>query len=134
MNKTIISSLLLMSIIIVFAQTARDKKVVVTFHQPPPSPQSYDGKTPPLIKIDEAYTKALLALGKATNQFYCISATSLTNIHRWGTEENSFSGRMEKGWAFAFSSTNGAARNVYVCFDKTSSTDVEDPAQVHQGF
>jgi len=95
---------------------------------PLPSPP-YDGKTPPPVKLDEAYSKALSALGNATNQFYCVSSTSLNLVPRVGTMSRSFPGGVDKGWMFVFSNTNGTSKSVCVYFDKTTAVDVQDPTK-----
>jgi len=53
----------------------------------------YDKTQPPKMTLPDAYDRAIAALGPATNQFHCVSAT-LTN---------EFS---DDGWYFTFYSTN----------------------------
>jgi hypothetical protein len=102
---------------------------IFSSHQIQLPPPPYDGKTPPPLKLDEAYAKALSTLGDATNQYYCVSATSLNQVSRVGTMGHGFPGGVDKGWMFAFSSTNGTSRNVYVYFDKAAPAKIEDPAK-----
>jgi hypothetical protein len=88
--------------------------------QPPPP---YDGKTPPLLKIDEAYTKVLSALGSETNQYYCVSTTCMEQVPR-----SDVLGAFDKGWKFEFSNTNGVHERVLVYFD--GATRIESPAEI----
>ena len=113
-----------MTAIGVLAQVIMNDGTSYPSHQTQSPPKPYDGKTPPPVKLDEAYSKALSALGDATNQFYCVSATSLNHVPRTG-----FLGAVDKGWMFVFSNTNGTSKSVCVYFDKTTAVDVQDPAK-----
>jgi hypothetical protein len=88
--------------------------------RPPHLP--YDKKIPPKIGLDAAYGKAVQALGMATNQFYCVSATCLDYLGMMGSSR----GVSEYGWTFVFSNTNGSSTNVYVSFNKDSTVWVGD--------
>jgi len=118
--KTILAFLLILTTGLIFAQPPNNFTPGFTSH-PPLLP--YDGKIPPKLNIDAAYTKAILALGTATNQFHCVSATCLNHLTTFGSSE----GEVHYGWTFVFSDTNGNPKNVYVYFDKASTVQVEDP-------
>ena len=65
----------------------------------------YDPRTPPPLSMGEAYALAVAHLGRATNQFYCITASCLQ------TTNDPFT-----GWTFSFSNTNGQRGRVNVYF------------------
>lgn len=69
---------------------------------------AYNHKKPPRLPLQEAYPCAMHALGNETNTFYCLNAT--VAIMRSPDGE----------WLFDFESTNGAVKNVFVFFDKTT--------------
>ena len=120
MKKNIlVLCLLMITAVTILAQAFIDGSIR-SAHQVALPPPPYDGKTPPPIKMDEAYAKALSTLGDATNQFYCVSATSLTLVPRDGVM-----GGLARGWKFVFSSTNGTSKNVCVFFDKTAEIHFE---------
>ena len=124
MKKYIILSLLTIAAVTILAQGST-RVVIGDSMQRPLPPPAYDGKMPPPLEMDEAYMKALSTLGDATNQYYCVSATSLNHVPRDGAPRG-----VDKGWMFAFSSTNGTSRNVYVYFDKAAPAKIEDPAKL----
>ena len=84
-----------------------------------PRPQ-YE-RTPPPLALGAAYSKAVLALGTATNQYYCRSVTCLKQLTTFVSSE----GYCDSGWTFLFSNTNGASKNVYVYFNKAATVQVE---------
>jgi hypothetical protein len=76
----------------------------------------------PPLTLAAAYSKAVLAMAGATNQYHCCSATCLQRL----PGHFSADGFCEYGWAFLFSSTNGTSKNVYVYFDKAATVCLED--------
>jgi hypothetical protein len=86
----------------------------VSTHESQPVPPPYGGSSPPPLVLSEAYTKALAALGDATNHFYCLSATCLNPLPSISGTVGGF----DKGWMFEFANTNGAFKRVHVFFDK----------------
>jgi hypothetical protein len=68
----------------------------------------------PRLDLGDAYQCALVALGSATNQFYCVCASC--QLPRPADGE----------WMFSFFSTNGLAKHAFVSFDKTT--------RVHDGI
>ena len=70
-------------------------------------PQLYDPKTVPPLTLPEAYAMAIAHIGKATNQFHCITASCIEMTNGGFT-----------GWTFRFSDTNGRRSSVNVFFDK----------------
>jgi hypothetical protein len=69
--------------------------------------QSYNPNSPPPLALADAYNLALDHLGKATNRFFCISASCLEMTNAGFT-----------GWTFSFSNTNRERGRVDVYFDK----------------
>lgn len=72
--------------------------------------QTYDGKIPPPLPLSEAYEIALGRLGKATNRFYCLTASCMEMTNRGFT-----------GWTFWFANTNAQRARVDVYFDKATN-------------
>ncbi len=68
----------------------------------------YNNAKPPRLSLSDAYSYAITALGSATNQFHCVSATI----------ETTFSADGE--WFFTFYSTNSNPKWVSVEFDGKS--------------
>jgi hypothetical protein len=68
----------------------------------------YNRKQPPRLPLPEAYSLATQALGAATNQFYCVNASTLVSRSQDGE------------WLFEFSDTNEVEKHVFVFFDKTT--------------
>ena len=120
--KTTLTLLLMAVAIVCLAQVNRFSGSNV-FPAPP-----YDGKIPPPLSLGVAYDKAALKLGAETNQFHCISATCLPRLWTHGSSEDPTG--TDVGWTFVFLDTNGAPKNVYVYFDKASTTLVEDPKDI----
>lgn len=83
--------------------------------QKPPAP--YDKKTPPILRLDQAYALALATLGKDTNQFYCTSANCTNPISGFPNP-----GGDGKGWTFEFSSTKEGEKIVVVSFAGGTAT------------
>ena len=72
-------------------------------------------KRPP-ISLPAACAQASLALGTATNEFYCVGATTLISRSQDGE------------WLLTYSSTNGVIRHVFVFMDgKTKPQIVDGP-------
>jgi hypothetical protein len=122
--KTKITLLFIAVAIICLAQI--NNSTMMNTALPPP----YDAKIPPPINLGLAYDKAVLKLGADTNQFHCVSATCLPKLWAHGSSEDPTG--TDVGWTFVFLDTNGIQRNVYVYFDKASTTLVRDPNK--QGF
>lgn len=118
--KTKITILLTITAILCLAQS--NNFTLMNTLLPPP----YDGRIPPPVSLGTAYNKAVLALGAATNQFHCVSATCLNHLTSLGSSEGEF----HFGWTFVFLDTNGAPKNVYVYFDKVSTAMIEDPSRI----
>ena len=127
MKKHIVFYLLMILAGIVLAQVNDDRQKFIQLPQYEIA-LPYDGKTPPPLKLDEAYMKALFTLGNSTNLYYCVSATSLTRVPRDG-----HLGGVDKGWMFVFSNTNGTSKSICVYFDKTSSIQMEHSG-ISSGF
>jgi hypothetical protein len=66
----------------------------------------------PRLALGDAYHCAVLALGSATNEFYCVGASCLISRSPDGE------------WMFCFFSTHGLRKTAFVFFDKT--TRIED--------
>ena len=64
----------------------------------------YDARVIPPITLPEAYSRAMTALGSATNSYHCMNAQFLTST--------------PCGWSFRFYTTNGALRSVDVSTNK----------------
>jgi hypothetical protein len=104
---------------------------IISQHLNPPPPPPFDGKTPPPIKLGEAYKKMLSSLGDTTNQYYCVSATclnSLPSVYIGST------GEYHQGWTFTLSSSNGISKNVYIYFDKANTVFIEEPMRHEYSF
>jgi hypothetical protein len=67
---------------------------------------------PPRLSLPDAYVCAEAALGTATNQFHCVSASCLISRSPDGE------------WMIMFCNTNGVSKTAFVFFDKT--TRIED--------
>jgi hypothetical protein len=65
----------------------------------------YNNSKPPSLPLPVAYEDAMTALGSATNQFHCISASVATSFSPGGE------------WFFTFYSTNSRPRWVTVEFN-----------------
>jgi hypothetical protein len=76
-------------------------------------PELWPDNKRPRLDLGDAYQCALVALGSATNQFYCVRASC--QLPRPADGE----------WMFSFGSTNGPVKTVFVSFDKT--------ARIHDG-
>jgi len=61
----------------------------------------YDNSKPPTLVLPAAYQLAVLALGSATNQFHCISATISQEISA-------------PAWYFTFCSTNNPPKQRWI--------------------
>jgi hypothetical protein len=73
---------------------------------------------PPRLALPDAYACAVVTLGAATNQFYCIRASSFC-----------YSGTSTDGWwKFEFCNTNGSPKRVLVSYDK--KTQVVDGPEI----
>jgi hypothetical protein len=72
----------------------------------------YNNAKPPSLPLPDAYERATTALGAATNQFHCISASVATSFSPDGE------------WFFTFYSTNSRPKWVTVEFN--GKTHVED--------
>jgi hypothetical protein len=70
-------------------------------HSGPENP--FDPKEPPPTSLANAYAAVVTRMGKATNQFHCISATCL--------ERTGY-----RGWTFTFANTNGEMARVQYLF------------------
>ena len=79
----------------------------------------YDGKTPPVLLLPEAYSLALTKLGQDTNQFYCVKTTCLDQLGTISTSDGQHHAGGD-GWTFEFSNTNGLLKKVFVYFDKAT--------------
>lgn len=110
MIKKIFSVMLIIagSLAVLFAQVQLNRLVQ----------QPYNGKKSPSVDLSEAYNLALAALGKDTNQFYCVRTTCLDQLP--GVTSNSGGHGGGDGWTFEFSSTNGIQKQVLVYFDKAT--------------
>lgn len=65
----------------------------------------YNNATPPSLSLPVAYERAMGALGSATNQFHCLSATVTTDFGAEGQ------------WQFTFYSTNSRPKWITVEFN-----------------
>jgi hypothetical protein len=74
----------------------------------------YDFAKPPTLPLPSAYERALVAIGAATNQFHCISATITTDFSSQG------------GWFFTFCTTNKPVEHKWVTVDFDGAVHVED--------
>jgi hypothetical protein len=72
----------------------------------------WNPKQPPPLSLPESYSLTLAHIGRATNNFFCVSASSLEMTNYYF-----------RGWAFSFSDTNGRRARVEVSFDKELRTD-----------
>ena len=117
--KIKVTILLTIAAILCLAQIDNITSMRNTASEPP-----YDWKIPPPLNLGVAYEKAIQGLGADTNQFHCISATCLSRLIGVGSSSESM---CNTGWTFVFQNTNGAPKNVYVYFDKASTTLVRDP-------
>ena len=76
----------------------------------------YDTTKPPSLTLPAGYELAVSALGSATNQFHCISASIYTDavVSPLG------------GWLFPFSSTNTPPKSKFVTVEFSGKVHVED--------
>jgi hypothetical protein len=76
----------------------------------------YDITKPPSLTLPVGYELAVSALGSATNQFHCISASIYTDavVSPHG------------GWLFTFSSTNTPPKSKFVTVEFGGKVHVED--------
>ena len=70
--------------------------VFASFIQPP-----YNNSKPPTLSLPVAYQLAVVALGSATNQFHCVSATISTEFS-------------DDAWYFTFCSTNSPPKQRWI--------------------
>lgn len=74
----------------------------------------WNAKKQPPVSLPSAYTLATQALGAATNEFYCIAASTLISRSQDGE------------WLFSFCSTNGARKDVCIFLDNKTKPQVID--------
>jgi hypothetical protein len=82
-------------------------------------PPCFDSTKSPPILLPDAYQRATIALGSATNQFYCLKA-----------EIDIESG--PQGWLFTFTSANTPPQSKYVKVEFSGTTFVWDYRHVLQ--
>ncbi|HEY1716743.1 MAG TPA: hypothetical protein VGH42_00425 [Verrucomicrobiae bacterium] len=75
----------------------------------------YDNSKPPTLSLPDAYQRATIALGTATNQFHCISAKIDTRFSSNGE------------WYFTFYSTNSQPKWVTVEFSGKTHVENMEP-------
>ena len=73
----------------------------------------YDNTKPPSLSLPAGYQIAVAALGSATNQFYCISASISTDFG-------------SPGWFFTFSTTNTPPKYKWVTVEFGGTVHVEN--------
>lgn len=73
----------------------------------------YDNSKPPSMSLPVGYERATAALGAATNQFHCISATISTDFG-------------SPGWFFTYCSTNTPTKCKWVTVEFGGKVHVED--------
>jgi hypothetical protein len=73
----------------------------------------YNNSKPPGLSLPAGYELAVAALGSATNQFYCISASISTDFGA-------------PGWFFTFCSTNTPQKHKWVTVEFGGKVHVED--------
>jgi len=76
----------------------------------------YDTSKPPSLTIPAGYELAVSALGTATNQFHCISASIYTDAVV----------SPQGGWLFTFRSTNAPPKSKFVTVEFGGKVHVED--------
>ena len=112
MNKLLFVVASLLWAATILAQVETKGFYSISTHENQLVPPPYEGKTPPPFTLGVAYTKALIALGDATNHFYCLNATCLNPLPTiTGTV-----GGFDKGWMFEFTQTATACTNVSTSF------------------
>lgn len=74
----------------------------------------YNNAKPPTLSLPDAYERAVTALGPATNQFHCVSASIQTSF---GTDGE---------WFFTFYSTNSQPKPKWVTVEFNGKIHVED--------
>jgi hypothetical protein len=74
----------------------------------------YDNTKTPALSLPKAYECALVALGSATNQFHCLSASVQTTFDTRGE------------WFFTFYSTNSSPKPKYVTVEFSGKIHIED--------
>lgn len=73
----------------------------------------YDNAKPPAMSLPAGYELAVSALGSATNEFHCVSATISTDFG-------------SPGWFFTFCSTNTPPKSKWVTVEFGGKVHVED--------
>lgn len=74
----------------------------------------YNNAKAPTLPLPDAYERALVALGSATNQFHCVSASIQTFYGADGE------------WLFTFYSTNSPPKPKWVTIEFNGKAHVED--------
>src|SRR5689334_4841864 len=78
----------------------------------------YTGGRPPEISLPDAYALALAHIGRASNSFYCFTASCVDP-------------KKNRAWLFTFASTNGQRGQVIVGFNRQAWPKLPDGGRMY---